>query len=337
MTDGKKLFLAAVFSLVVGLVTAAVGYLYRDSFDAPRIRIDLIQYEVTRMQCPISDTNLYRFRTALALRQYVEESFPWSLAEDFKDDQIEYEHAEDLLRQLPLRKSYLEKEIPFVDQQTKTLDSYLKTPTPVGEALVKAAIAYVAGVDDSNKSNETLERLYAEFDRNPQGFTKQLVNSLNGRKRSLEQETELIPPLVKDLEQCYRAGKPATPKMVGNSLDNVPNVTFHLNVLNMGRTDGQISHSMIFTSNTNKSYQINLIGQNPKFKTTTSPTAWAPLKASQMDRLAYTIDRVRNEPEKVREFYEDLTSDRGISGVFSIRDIQGKTYKFEVAGLPPIN
>src|SRR6266568_2489574 len=216
MTDFQKALLGAAFSIVVGLATGVAGYIYRDAFDSPRMQLELVQYEISRQQCPLSSNVLYLFRAAYTLRARIEDSFPWSLEEDLRDDELEYRRAEDLLRFLPQRRKFLEKELPFVDAQSKQLAEYMTTPTVEKQSQVKSVLAYVAGLNqEGNKASDGRMKVYEEFDRQPMEYAKVISSRLAGWKRTLEQEAELIPPLVKELDTCFRAGKPNPLKFVG--------------------------------------------------------------------------------------------------------------------------
>jgi hypothetical protein len=341
VTEATKIVLGAVAALIVSVLGAIVGYVVRDSFDAPRLHIERVKYRISREQCKLSSENFYRFRTSVELRNFIEKAVPWSLADDIEDGEIEYDHAEDLLAQLPIRRQRLEKELPVVEQKIGFASQFLEKDTDSTRANVRDAIAFAAGMSSSEtaegRRGNLLLDMYAQFVSQPQAFARSFEGQLEARRNALSQESSIIQPLVDDLKACYDKGRPAPLPMVGNDLSKLPVSEFLLSVVNNGNTDGRLSYAVTYTSDGSDSYTINLVGQNPVIHRQVSRDLYSRIKGHEADELVYAIDRLRNQSEQVRRFYSDLTGAKGLSGRFEVSDIQRKKYEFHVTNLGAYN
>src|SRR5207302_6365679 len=113
MSEGWKIAFGAVASFIVAVLAAIVGYHIRDSYDAPKLSIEKVVYRVSRANCALTPEAFYRFRTTPALVRAIDSTVPWSVEREIDQGDFEYDHVEDMIRQLPIRRDHVQKEAQY--------------------------------------------------------------------------------------------------------------------------------------------------------------------------------------------------------------------------------
>ena len=338
MADNTKIVFGIVASLLIGLITGAVGYIYRDSFDAPRLQIERVKYRMPRKQCGLSAQNFYRFKTAHQLQSGIDKAVRWSLPIDLQDSQIEYDHAESLIGELRIRRLQLAKELSFVTDQGKKVAEFLEEKTEKAGQNVRDVIAYLEGSKFTGmvETAKPLTQLYVNFDASPEEEAKSLKKELDAQKNKLTQEKETVDALLTELNKCYKEGRPAPKPIFGTDLAEIPNVEFVLMVSNSGRTQGSISHDFEYESLGTVEYKIKLVAQHPDYQAPLDLHEYAVIPAYEIKNLIYSADRGRNDLNVLKNFFKDMNG-LGLTGRFLMTDIQGRTYKYSVTEVKPYN
>jgi hypothetical protein len=344
MSDFAKIALGAIASLVVGIMSGVVGYHMRDSFDAPKLKIEKSRYRITRKKCALSAEQFYRFKTTRTLLDALEESVPWSVNSDVEQGEFEYDHVEDVIRQLPPRREQLQREAPYTASLQSGVQQFLAQDTPENREHVRRAIAFLAGLQPMTamdralaKGEDRLASMYADFEAQPQAYATGVLRSITAHLNRLNSEISVIDGVSPELKTYYDQGRPAAMPMVGDDLTKLPNVEFIMTLSNTGRTDGQVSYRAVYRSDGDKPYEINLVGQNPQIHRPLSPHYYAVLEHNKIGELVYGVDRISNQPGLVRTFYDQLKSDHGLTGTFVMTALDGSELRYPVRDLLPYN
>ena len=321
----------SVSALLVGLAVAYGGYLYRDSFDAPRINIEHVRVDVPRESLSISDTAHQALRIDGNVMGYIDERVRWSVNSTIEANDYSYGQIGDVNELLPhVQARFVELVADYerirrmlvgAQGEVETLDGQQRRRTYLrgNQALARhfAAIRnYYIGEWNTD--------INLEFRTNPVDMLTRMIADNDGDLNQAEETVNTIGLVLPEIQRLYAAGE-ADPRPSND--DEVPNVTFTAIVSNTGRTATLIRNSATFEM---EGRSVHLIRYDSAADRRVRSYVYEEVGAGDVATLVYALDTASNSHNDAVEIYESLASDGAerISGTLTIQDIGGDRHDF---------
>jgi hypothetical protein len=310
----KTEFFKGLIALAVALIGGYVGYLYRDSFDGPKINVDAIHAEPPYNAIHLSRNALQAVTVDGNLQKYVEDRVTWSFSEALKNNSFEYRQLGDLVELLP-------KFSEEFNRQLAQRESYLATVSaaPVKVGVRNQELDYYLCLTRKYFLDQFKKDIFAEYEQSPQETVDLLKRDLNGDIQQSKASLVAGDSLFAQVQNLRSAGPPDVEPIIGGI---IPNVIITAIVSNTGRSAALLRNSAVLSG---VGWKVTLIGYNKKIGTRERANRYNKVESYSVTEITFAFDLDLSVKVDMERAYAAIRDNRGEFSI-EVKDVSGEQY-----------
>lgn len=330
--SGNKALTSVVTGLVVSLGGGAAGYIYRDSFDAPRLSIQYARIEAPRRPIKLSIDAFRALKIDGNVMSFIADRVPWEVRPVIRKNEYTYQQIgemRELLRTLMAEFRGIEvEEMSDLDTMERALrqGKALLGKTPPSELRNRnIALSLLRDFPQLSRRlaatrnyfrNQWNTDIFEVFYDDPLKALRRFITETEGDLTQTRETIKTISSVAADLDQAWTDGLPKYLSPVG---DKVPEVKISVVISNTGRTDALLRNvGSLSIGETN----IHLIRFDSKAERRRRSHEFDKIEAGGTLELDLAFDKENNSPEAEGKIYDEIA--KGTTGFkLTLADIAG--------------
>jgi hypothetical protein len=333
-----KTVTGAVLGLVVSVIAGLIGYIYRDAFDAPRLKITHASIEAPSKSVALDHSVFDVLKIDGNISSFLEERVDWDAGSAIEQNNYTYEQIGDFRELLPAIATKFSK---MKEELSKRLETFIAARQELKTLHKKAGSATRAAELLLQKYPELSTRLAAarnyyisvwkvdlfdEYGRNPEQALDRLIADVQGDLTQVTETLQCALAAGPALEAAWGSGEPAKLPIVG---DQVPTMVVTIVVSNTGRTNGLLHQTGAVRLGSTSS---SLILYDQKAQRRKRMQAFEKVEAGDTVTLRFALNTERNSRSDEKTIYKALIEKRGDFEI-TLTDIAGNPLKYRIESL----